>query len=104
MILRILKISGNSLFPRYSEGDFVLIFKIPFFFYTWLHQGDVIVFRHTQHGLMIKEIRSVSSDDKKVFVVGSNSESVDSRDFGYIPLETVVGKVIWHKSKPGLSC
>ena len=43
-MLRVIKVTGNSLSPKYEEGDFVVITTVPFFFGS-LRQGDVIVFQ-----------------------------------------------------------
>lgn len=55
--------------------------------------GDVIIVRHG--GLeKIKRISQLMAD--RLFVVGDNQEhSTDSRQFGWLPLSAVVGKVVW---------
>lgn len=98
-MLRFLKVTGESLSPGYQEGDFVLIAKIPFFF-TSLHPGDVVVFRHEQYGLMIKRVAEVDGLTRQVFVVGDHPWSVDSRQFGSIDRDHLLGKVIWHIARP----
>ena len=97
-MLRVLKVSGESLSPLYEEGDFVLVLKIPFF-YSFLRRGDAIAFRHPEYGMMIKLIERISDDGEQIFVVGKHPMSIDSRHFGPIPRKEVVGKVIWLISK-----
>jgi signal peptidase I len=42
--MRLLKVRGNSLWPDFREGDYVLAAGVPF--PAWQNQaGDVIVFR-----------------------------------------------------------
>jgi nickel-type superoxide dismutase maturation protease len=98
-MLNLLKVSGMSLAPEYQEGDFVLIAKIPFLM-NRLQTGDVVVFRHPLHGVLIKKVESVSKDSDEVFVTGTNANSLDSRQFGAVRVSSLLGKVIWHIRKP----
>jgi len=93
-MLRLLKLSGDSLAPEYQFGDFVFISKIPYFF-TSPAPGDVIAFHQPGYGWLIKRIQEVLPDGK-LNVIGSHPESIDSRDFGPIDKKNVIGKVIWH--------
>jgi signal peptidase I len=95
----LLKISGDSLTPSYQEGDFVLVSKIPYLLGT-VEPGDVIAFRHGEHGIMIKQVQSVLPDQGLIEVIGTHVYSVDSRRFGPIRKGDVLGKVIWHIRKP----
>lgn len=99
-MLRLLKVTGTSLLPFYYEGDFVLLLKIPFIFNRTIRRGDTIVFRHVDYGLMIKYVAHVSPDGRQVFVIGSHPGSIDSRQFGAVQLESVLGKVVWHLRNP----
>ena len=96
-MLRLLKIRGDSLAPEYSQGDFVLVSKIPFFL-TPPSPGDVIAFRQPGYGLYIKRIKNLSPDGG-VNVIGDHPDSVDSRVFGPVRSKDIVGKVIWHIRK-----
>lgn len=98
-MLKMLKVSGESLAPEYREGDFVLIAKIPFLL-NHLKAGDVVAFHHPVYGIMIKKIASITADGDEFFVVGTHENSVDSRQFGAIPQVDIFGKVIWHIRKP----
>jgi len=99
-MLQILRVSGISLSPAFNEGDFVLAVKIPFVI-SGLRPGDVIVFRHPEFGTLIKRVDHLSPGGEEVFVVGTQENSVDSRQFGLINIKDVTGKVIWHIRKPG---
>lgn len=96
-MLQIIKVTGDSLYPEICQGDFVLISKIPFCLNN-LHVGDIIVFLHPVFGTMIKRIEQVNPEQKTYFVVGTNSQSIDSRHFGAIEHGAISGKVIWHIS------
>jgi type IV secretory pathway protease TraF len=73
--------------------------KIPYLF-SKSRQGDVIAFRHEAYGTMIKQVQAVSSDKDEIHVTGTQENSIDSRQFGPITTEAVLGKVIWHIRKP----
>ena len=98
-MLKFVKISNNSLLPEYQEGDYVLIVKIPLFLDS-LRRGDVIVFRHPLYGIMIKKVSRVAGDGNDIYVVGTHEDSVDSRQFGAVRKEALIGKVIWHIARP----
>jgi signal peptidase I len=93
-MLRLLKITGDSLTPEFQEGDFVLVSKIPFFFSS-PKTGDIIAFHQPGYGLLIKRIQSIERDGR-IEVIGSHPESIDSRIFGPILKKEICGKVIWH--------
>lgn len=98
-MLRFLKVSGESLTPEFQEGDFVLIAKIPFLL-SRLKPGDVIVFRQPEFGVMIKKIDFILPGGSEFFVIGSHDRSLDSRRFGPVKRDDLIGKVIWHIRKP----
>jgi type IV secretory pathway protease TraF len=87
------------MLPAYRDGDFVLVCKIPFLF-DKLRRGDVIAFRHKEYGTMIKKVQNFTPANGEVVVTGTQEDSVDSRRFGPITYEDVLGKVIWHIKKP----
>jgi signal peptidase I len=98
-MFRLLKVTGDSLYPVYRQGDFVLVTKIPFLLNS-IRRGDVIVFKHSAYGVLIKRVERVLADRSAYYVVGAHENSVDSRQFGLVSRGAVVGKVIWHITKP----
>lgn len=98
-MLRIIRISGDSLSPDYLEGDFVITSRIPYFFLSPQHD-DVIVFKQPPHGIMIKRVDGSRTNAASVFVVGTHPDSHDSRHFGLISPQCILGKVIWHIARP----
>lgn len=98
-MLRIVKVTGDSLTPMFREGDFVLISKIPFLLNS-LKVGDIIVFEHPIYGRLIKRIERFASDGVQIIVTGNHEWSVDSRQFGPVDRSTILGKVIWHIRQP----
>jgi signal peptidase I len=97
-MLRILKVMGDSLTPEFHQGDFVLVSKIPFLFVP-PSTGDVIAFHQPGYGLLIKRIQNLNLDGG-VNVIGNHPESIDSRVFGSVRREDIIGKVIWHIRRP----
>ena len=96
-MLKFFKVRGDSLTPEYSQGDFVLVSKIPFLFAP-PSAGDVIAFQQPGYGLLIKRIQD-RLPDGGLNVIGDHPESVDSRIFGVVRGSDVLGKVIWHIRK-----
>lgn len=99
MIVQIFKVKENSLTPEFEEGDFVLIFKISRLF-SGYKTGDVVVFDQPPYGRLIKRVQAVSPENGTLFVIGSHPDSIDSRQFGSIRPQAVLGKVVWHIKKP----
>jgi signal peptidase I len=98
VILGVVKVTGSSLYPAYQDGDFVIVSKIPILL-SGLKPGDVIVYLHPGQGKRIKIVDHLEDGGKSVFVVGLHPDSRDSRSFGAIPRELVVGKVFGHIRK-----
>ncbi len=98
-MLRILRVTGESLLPEYKEGDYVVITTLPFFFDS-IKRGDTVIFRQAPYGTMMKYVEAVDARAGELFVVGSHPQSVDSRHFGAIHQSDLIGKVLWHIRKP----
>ena len=98
-MLRVIKVTGDSLSPDYREGDYVVITTVPFFLHR-IQVGDVIIFRQPTYGTLIKKVEHVEGDGDKFFVVGAHPDSVDSRRFGQVDRHALIGRVIWHIPKP----
>lgn len=94
MIPKIYRVSGNSLHPRFQHGDFVLISKFVGNV-TKLKPGDPIVFRHAHYGTIIKLVSRIDFEADEIEVVGNYYGSLDSRSFGPISKNDVLGKVIF---------
>jgi hypothetical protein len=98
VLLKFLRISENSLYPRYQDGEYVLVSKLPILV-RGIRPGDVIVFEQPHLGKLIKLVDHVEGDGHLLYVLGLAPESVDSRSFGLVPSERVLGKVIRHFPK-----
>lgn len=95
MLLQMLKIRGHSLYPAYQDGDYVLVSRVPLLL-RGIRPGDAVVFRHARHGKLIKLVERLEDQGRKVFLVGLDEASVDSRHFGAVPREQILGAVIRH--------
>lgn len=90
-MLQLRRVVGDSMLPSYREGQVLLVNKR----IDELHIGDVVVVFHDGHE-KLKRISQLRPDS--VFILGDNgSQSTDSRSFGWLPLATVRGRVIWSK-------
>ena len=86
-------VSGNSMYPTLKEGQDVLSIN----WFVNPKVGDIVIIE-VNGKQMVKRIQSIS--DRKIFVVGDNEkESTDSKSFGPVKMEDVVGKVIYMDSR-----
>ncbi len=97
-MLRFIKVRGSSLIPDFLEGDYVLTARAPFPAGK-IRAGDMIVFRQPGFGLLIKRVIHVLDEEKAFNVRGTKVDSTDSRDFGSVSIDQIIGKVIWHIRK-----
>ena len=95
MMLRFLKITGNSMSPDFQEGDFVLLATLPYVI-KHLKVGDTIIFNHKIYGTLIKRIASFDPRTTEAYVEGTRPDSLDSRRLGTIRRDAIRGKVIAH--------
>ncbi len=98
-MLKFYRIKGDSLYPEYQNGDYVLVTWSPFAL-GHLKVNQVIAFQHAIYGLMIKKISRIDPQSNLLDVHGTILESIDSRQFGPINRQDVLGKVIWHIPAP----
>ncbi len=101
-------IQGVSMEPTLQSGHIILYsriaygLKLPFktkYLIRWKmpKPGDIIVLRNPQTKIrIIKRCQKQVGD--KIFVTGDNRKnSIDSREFGLVPINLVIGKVIFYK-------
>jgi len=90
-MLNIFKISGDSLYPFYKNGQRVICRKV------WksskINVDDTIVFDKDHYGLMIKKVKSI--ENIGYFVEGTDPFSIDSRNFGPLKHHEVKYKVLF---------
>jgi len=97
--------------PLCKEGDFILLDKLSYFLFR-PRAGDMVVLRHPQeeNRLILKYVTREKTEGNRTFywVEGVNKqESSDSRSFGWVPREFILGKAIVAKKqvfeKPALA-
>ncbi len=87
-MLKIFQVDGDSLFPLFEDKNLLLCIKV-----KNPKVGDVVVFMHKNYGFMIKKIDHIKNG--AYFVLGTSSDSKDSRDFGYVKKEDIKYKVLF---------
>jgi phage repressor protein C with HTH and peptisase S24 domain len=90
-MIKLFRISGDSLYPLYKEGELVVGVRPKFGLHV--RAKDIVTFTHKGVGVMIKQVRSI--ENSQVFVVGTSPDSVDSRVFGTISLDTITYKILF---------
>lgn len=87
---------GDSMVPTLLPGDTLVINR-----FAYRHSppqpGDILVFRDPRtQVLAVKRVRT-TAEDQRIYLTGDNhTESIDSRHFGAIQGDLVVGKVLFH--------
>ena len=85
------------MLPALKEGQDVISFN-------WFYKskiGDIVVIKQGDKE-MVKRVTKI--DGRQILVKGDNrQESTDSRDFGPVRMEQVVGKVIYPSASLGAS-
>ncbi|CAB4757371.1 unannotated protein [freshwater metagenome] len=98
-----MRVSGHSMAPTFNDGDWLLVWYSP---RIRIHLGQLVVLRRPLDAraavasLFIKRIAGLN--ESFVTVYGDNKNaSTDSRQWGDIPREEIIGKVIgrYHKAK-----
>lgn len=81
------RVLGNSMVPTLSTGDFLLVRQT-----RTLKIGDLVVIVQGENNL-IKRV--VDENRNQVWLSGDNlRESNDSRNFGWVDKNQIIGKVI----------
>lgn len=105
----IIQVAGPSMEPTLRDGDRLVLYRGR----RRLARGGIVALRTSglagdlpvgYPDLMVKRISAAAGDPVPsqgtvvpaghVFVVGDNPKSLDSRAFGAVPIELVVGRVV----------
>lgn len=95
----LVKVDGNSMYPTYKDGEYVLM-KIT----DEVEVGDVVILHvdyeyEMESEYIIKRVAEIATDGS-VYVLGDNAEvSYDSRQCGYFPKEIIRGKAVFGREK-----
>lgn len=86
---KLIKVEGHSMEPALMAGSFALVMKT-----SRIKNGDVVLFS-VKGQQFLKRI--TTSENNLYYLTGDNSsDSLDSRDFGWVHKDKIYGKVIWH--------
>jgi nickel-type superoxide dismutase maturation protease len=92
LLLAKFKIVGHSMEPTIRNGETVLVSNL-FYSFKTPKIGDIVAFRGKDEAL-IKRITNINRE--KYFLEGDNQrDSLDSRTFGLISKQKILGKVIY---------
>lgn len=125
-LFEIYEVKRRSMAPQFEPGDILMIEKISIRLQKWgafsgdgdklnnpikpktsmqkgalreIQRGDVLVFYSPlDQKKLLKRVEKF--EEGAIFFMGDNRElSIDSRDFGAVPLSSVVGRVFFHSKK-----
>jgi nickel-type superoxide dismutase maturation protease len=92
MLLAKFKVIGHSMEPAIKNGETVLTSSL-FYLFKNPQIDDIVAFSDAGE-IIIKRI--TGSHDEKYFLAGDNQkDSLDSRKFGLISKQKILGKVIY---------
>ena len=91
-MLKILKVTGNSLSPFFLPGDYVLVLRSPRRFKN-LSPGDFVVFIHTEYGRLIKQVIHNYPAQAFIETEGIHPDSISTHKIGSVQYENIIGKV-----------
>ena len=85
------RVEGDSMLPVLKSGDTVLINPR-----AKAEPGDIVAAHHPYIGKtkLIKRIDSIDSQGRFILVGDNPSESTDSRSFGSLAKDDILGKVV----------
>lgn len=85
------RVVGTSMSPKLRPGQLLLATTL----FRRLRPGQVVIIDHDGKQ-KVKRIERIA--ENKVFVIGDNLEiSMDSRHFGWLQHDKIVGRVFWPK-------
>jgi nickel-type superoxide dismutase maturation protease len=83
-------VAGDSMLPEYRCGDWVLVLRTP-----RVRVGDAVAARDPRQPDRILVKRVQRRDPDGLWLVGDNpSASTDSRTFGAVPHDLVLGRIL----------
>lgn len=92
MFFGFLKVEGHSMLPFLEPQSIVFVSSVPYFF-SKPKVGDVVACEINEK-IFLKRIRSILKE--KYCLEGDNkNDSLDSRSFGNVSKNNIVGKIIF---------
>lgn len=96
-MIKLVKVTGNSMSPTLVDGDYVLIRKPRR--QRKLTLGLIYVINHSELGRIIKRLGDMKHD--RCFFIGDNPSSTPSTVIGAVESSRVIGQVILAVGKSG---
>jgi signal peptidase I len=89
--IKIFRVEDRSMEPAIRSGDYLIVNL----WYGSVKVNDLVVLRHPKKQIsIIKRVSAISNN--LVYVSGDNgAESEDSRSFGGVEKERIIGKVVF---------
>ncbi|MDR1099322.1 MAG: signal peptidase I [Treponema sp.] len=96
---------GQSMMPAIKPGTILLISKVGYgfrfpwsdtYFLWWARpkEGDVVVFYTPMGEIAVKRCAKITEKNEFVALGDNSRQSYDSRSYGPIPLDHIIGKVV----------
>lgn len=99
MILEVLRITGVSMAPTLSDGDFILALSDDVCAQPPA-LGSVIVLKHAELGVLVKRVLKLE-DGGRVTVGGDNPMSATSESLGCFESSQIIGRALLRIPKNG---
>ena len=97
-MFRIIKVEGESMFPEYNNGDYVIVSRFPLLF-NMIRINSVLVFNSQDYGILIKKVAGMDKAQKRYFFKGTNQMSITTEMIGAIDDKDIIGAVLLHFKK-----
>ena len=94
-MFKIVRIKGHSMYPRYQDGDFLILRRLSDVSSRY-KVGQIVVFQHETYGTLVKRIEQVDAVRRRLFVLSEHEDGLDSRQLGWIDVCRVTGRVLFH--------
>lgn len=91
-MIKIIKVTGNSLSPFFLPGDYVLVIRMPRH-YKSLSPGDFVVFNHSEYGRLIKQVVLNNPSETYIETAGIHPDSLSIQKIGRVHYKHIIGKV-----------
>ena len=113
-ILDFMIAEGQSMAPVIKPGAILLVCKVFYglrlpvsgaYLARWgqPRKGDVVVFYTPLGEIAVKRCGETLLPDDAFFALGDNqAQSYDSRNYGPVPDDNIIGKVLFLKEQPGI--
>ena len=87
-LLNIFRVTGPSMEPRLSDGDYVITTGV-----KCLTPGCIVVIRHPEYQIMIKRVIEIR-EQGEFLLAGENNLSITSEQIGWCSREWLLGVVL----------